>query len=267
MNRDKHHLSDEEMPEVNNRVVVEITTNGMATSVVEKIIATTKSYALGVEIFVLKEERDPFKYSCDEIIVPKDYKSKNASRNKMRALQYGIEYLHDKGYGKETYICHLDDDTIADKDYLEYAIHHMTGAGGQGCIRLRQFGRHLFSSLADIIRISNCESWCKHCNKKNKPQFVHGEGLIVRADVEWEIGWDYGTYGAEDLIMGLRISEKYIFSYIPMGHIYIAPPTSTKDFYKQRRRWFWSVLTAKDQICGISKRQCMPCTFTCISLE
>ena len=183
---DKDHLIDQKAPKADNRVIVLITTNGMATGIVEKIIATTRSYELGVEIYVIKEERDPFRYSCDEVIVPKDYKTKNGSRNKMRALQYGAEWLHEKGYGKETYVCHLDDDSLADKAYLGYVIHHMTGAGGQGCIRLREFGRHLFSSLADIIRISNCEAWCSHYNKKNKPQFVHGEGLIVRADVEWE---------------------------------------------------------------------------------
>ena len=54
--------------------------------------------------------------------------------------------------------------------------------------------------------------------------------------------------------MGLKISEKYTFSYIPVGHIYIAPPTTTKDFYKQRRRWFWSVITARDQISEMSHR-------------
>ena len=42
--------------------------------------------------------------------------------------------------------------------------------------------------------------------------------------------------------MGLNISHLYEFAYIPFGNIYIAPPTTMKDFYKQRRRWFWSVL-------------------------
>ncbi|KQM10988.1 hypothetical protein AOA81_00020 [Methanomassiliicoccales archaeon RumEn M2] len=218
------------MLEKPNNVIVVITTNGMATDVVEKIISNIKGYELGLEIFVIKEHRDTFSYSCREITVPKDYVCPNGSRNKMRAMQYGNEWLRTEGYGRETYICHLDDDSMVDKPYLEYVINHMTVEGGQGCIRLREFGRHLFSSLSDIVRIANCEAWCRHYNKGNRPQFVHGEGIVVRADVEQEIGWDYGTYGAEDLIMGLEISKKYTFCHIPAGNIYIAPPHHGQGF-------------------------------------
>ncbi len=235
-----------------NNVIVAITTNGMATDVVEKIIARVRSYDVASEVFVVKEEKDTFHYSCNEITVPSDYVCSNKSRCKMRAMQYGIEVLHEMGYGKETYICHLDDDSIIDRPYLEFIKFYLTAEGAQGCIRLRAWGRHLFSSLSDIIRISNCEAWCKKCNSQSKPQFVHGEGLVVRADVEYEIGWDYGTYGAEDLIMGLSIADKYRFDVIPVGHIYIAPPTSTRDYYKQRRRWFWSLMNNK----GVVRKLC-----------
>ncbi len=235
-----------------NNVIVSITTNGMATDVVEKIIKKIRHYDVVSEIFVVKEERDKFTYSCREIVVPKDYKCKNRSRNKMRAMQYGIEALHEMGYGKETYICHLDDDSVVDRAYLRYVKYYLRTEGAQGCIRLRAWGRHLFSSLSDIVRVSNCEAWCKRCNERNKPQFVHGEGLVVRADVEYEIGWDYGTYGAEDLTMGLYIAKRYTFGNIPTGHIYIAPPTSVRDYFKQRRRWFWSILNNKGNVRRLS---------------
>ena len=239
--------------ETPNNVIVAITTNGMATDVVEKIIKKVSGYGVASEIFVVKEERDTFNYSCKEITVPSDYVCPNGSLCKMRAMQYGIEALHDMGYGKETYICHLDDDSIVDRPYLMFIKYYLSEAGGQGCIRLRAWGQHLFSSLSDIIRIANCEAWCKRCNYKSRPQFVHGEGLVVRADVEYEVGWDYGTYGAEDLIMGLSIAKGHVFSEIPIGHIYIAPPTSVKDYYKQRRRWFWSLMNNK----GVVRKLCL----------
>lgn len=226
----------------------------MAADVVEKIIRKVRSYGLVSEIFVVKEARDRFRYSCREITVPADYVCGGGSRNKMRAMQYGIEALRAMGYGKETYICHLDDDSIVDKPYLMYVKYYLRAEGAQGCIRLRAFGRHLFSSLSDIIRISNCEAWCKYCNTRNTPMFVHGEGLVVRADVKYEIGWDYGTYGAEDLLMGLNISKRYRFAHIPIGNIFIAPPTSARDYYKQRRRWFWSVLNNDGKIRALSPR-------------
>lgn len=254
LSNDESYLKKQKRLEYDNNVIVAITTNGMATDVVEMIIRKIKSYDLNLEIYVIKEVKDHFRYSCDEITVPSDYQCPNHSRCKMRAMQYGNERFHEMGYGKETYICHLDDDSLVDKDYLEYVIHYMTSEGGQGCIRLREFGRHMMSSLSDIMRVSNCEAWCKPCNKKNRPQFVHGEGIIVRADVEYDIGWDYGTYGAEDLIMGLNISKKYTFSYIPSGYIFIAPPTTMKDYYKQRRRWFWSIFKNDGKVRRLSLR-------------
>ena len=252
---DKKILLKQRPLEEPNNIIVVITTNGMATDVVEKIIAKMRRYGNVVsEIFVIKEDRDMFTYSCRVINVPPEYRCKNRSRCKMRALQYGIEALHEMGYGKETYICHLDDDSIVDLAYLKYIKYYLRAEGAQGCIRLRAWGRHLFSSLSDIIRIANCEAWCKRCNEKNRPQFVHGEGLVVRADIEYEIGWDYGTYGAEDLTMGLHISKLYRFASIPTGHIYIAPPTSVMDYFKQRRRWFWSLLNNHGNVRRLSFR-------------
>lgn len=252
---DKKILLKQRPLEKPNNVIVVITTNGMATDVVEKIIAKMRRYGDVVsDIFVIKEDRDMFTYSCRVINVPPDYKCKNRSRCKMRAMQYGIEALHEMGYGKETYICHLDDDSVVDLAYLKYIKYYLRAEGAQGCIRLRAWGRHLFSSLSDIIRIANCEAWCKRCNERNRPQFVHGEGLVVRADVEYEIGWDYGTYGAEDLTMGLYISKLYRFADIPTGHIYIAPPTSVRDYFKQRRRWFWSLLNNRGKVRRLSFR-------------
>ncbi len=250
---EKYFAARERLPEPNNVIVV-ITTNGMAVDVVEWIISSIEGYGLDIGIYVIKEERDAHAYSCREIAVPADYVCPNDSRSKMRALQYGIGALHGAGYGPETYICHLDDDSLVDREYLEYVMHYMTGEGGQGCIRLREFGRHMFSSLADIVRISNCETWCKRRNKHDNPMFVHGEGLVVRADVEYEIGWDYGTYGAEDLIMGLEISKRGTFSHIPCGNIRISPPVTARDYFKQRRRWFWSIFKTGGKLRRLNPR-------------
>lgn len=254
LHSDEEEILSQHPLAIPNRVLVVITTNGLATDVVEKIIAKVQGYGVAAGVFVVKEAKDPFHYSCTEITVPADYRCAHGSRCKMRAMQYGIEWLHAQGYGQETYICHLDDDSIVDRPYLMYVKYYLTAAGAQGCIRLRAFGRHLFSSLSDIVRIANCEAWCRHGNRRNDPQFVHGEGIVIRADVEYEIGWDYGTYGAEDLIMGLNISRRHEFAYIPFGNIYIAPPTTVRDFYKHRRRWFWSVLKDHGQIRALSRK-------------
>jgi len=235
------------------KVLCVITTNGKNPMVVEHIIGVVKSYYLPVELFVIKEERDKFRYSCSEIVVPASYETKNNTKNKMRALQYGIEWLHNRGYGAESYICHLDDDSIPTMDYLEH-IFTMKEEAGQGYIRLRKAGIHMLSTLADMARVSNCDSFCQFFNSIGRPKSVHGEGLVIRADVEYEIGWDYGTYGCDDLIMGQMIVKKgYKFGFIPHA-IMIAPPVSARDFYKQRRRWIISILWAQRKLREIDAR-------------
>lgn len=231
----------------NRRVIVVICTNGQNPDVVESILREIKSYRLSIEQFVIKETNDNFRYSAQEIVVPATYATRNGSRKKMRALHYGIEELHRMGFGSETYICHLDDDSVVDKGYLEH-IYSMEEEGGQGAIRLREYNHHLFSALADMGRVFTCDVLCRHFNSIGRPMEVHGEGLTVRADVEFEIGWDFGTYGAEDLMMGQLIVKKgFRFGFIP-HHVFIAPPTNARDFYKQRRRWAYSLLWSVKEI-------------------
>ncbi len=229
------------------RVVVIVCTNGENAPVVETILARLRGYSLPIRVFVLKEEHDRFRYSVDEIVVPVGYRTPNQSRKKMRALQYGIEHLASLGYSEETYVCHLDDDSVVTKPYLEH-IFSMKEAAGQGVIRLREFGHHTLSSHADTGRVFACDVLCRHFNSVGKPMEVHGEGLTIRADVEQEVGWDFGTYGAEDLMMGQKIVRQgHSFGFIP-HRIFIAPPTSARDFFLQRRRWAFSLLWSQRQI-------------------
>jgi len=242
-------------PVSGRRVIVEITTNGQNPDVVDSIIGKLRTYDLNLDIFIVKEEVDPHRYAANEITVPAAYQTPKGSRTKLRALHYAINLLHSMGYGKEDYICHLDDDSIVERDYIRY-IYGMSEVAGQGEIRLRDYGVHLMSTLADFIRVSDCDVYCRHFNRKGKAMFVHGEGLAIKADVEYEIGWDYSTYGADDVIMGNLISRKYGFGRIPY-HIFISPTLTAGDFYKQRRRWltvlFHSLqLYMQGENCGIS---------------
>lgn len=235
------------------KIAVVITTNGANAEVVDKLLSILRSYMLPIRLFVIKEEYDTHKYPAEEIIVPKDYRCPNGSRAKLRALHYGSLWFKEHGFGKETYICHLDDDSVVSREYLEY-VYSMSYDSGQGHIRLREAGKHLFSTLGDMWRVSECASFCAYFNSKGKPMTAHGEGMVIRADVEEKIGWDYGTYGAEDVIMAqLIVKNGYTFGYIP-GPIFIAPPLSAKDFYKQRRRWIWAMLWATPFIEKINRK-------------
>ena len=91
LHSDKEEILSQHPLAIPNQVLVVIATNGLATDVVEKIIAKVKSYNVAAGIFVIKEARDPFHYSCTEITAPIEYRCAHGSRCKMRAMQYGIE--------------------------------------------------------------------------------------------------------------------------------------------------------------------------------
>lgn len=189
-----------------------------------------------MEIFTLIEEYDKFNYNSKTIVVPKNYITKKLSLNKHRALNYFSEWLLKNGYGKETYVVHLDDDTIVSEKYLQYVMGMEEVAGG-GSIRLREFKHFILTTIAEFGRVADYDSWVAFFTIRHKPIGVNSEGLVIRADVESKIGWDYGPVSAEDLVMGQNIySRGYSYGFIP-GFIYLAPALTALDFYRQRRRW------------------------------
>ena len=226
----------------NRELLVAITTKGTATTVVNSIIDEMKLYKVQAKYVVVVEEEDGNGYHADEkVIVPSNYTTPKHSLFKPRALNYFSQWLKEKGYGSETYVIHLDDDSIVPEKYLKFVL-GMKEEAGQGVLRLRNGGKSLFSTLADFGRVTSCDMYCAHYNSIGRPLGVHGEGLVIRADVESQIGWDFigNTLNSEDFLMGQTIvSEGYKFGFIPAG-IFISPPVNIKDFYKQRRRWMYS---------------------------
>jgi hypothetical protein len=102
---------------------------------------------------------------------------------------------------------------------------------------LREYRHVLFSTLADFGRVADYDSFITFFTSRRKPIGINGEGLVIRADIESKLGWDYGPVAAEDLVMGQKIyTSGYSFGFIP-GFIYIAPALNALDFYRQRRRW------------------------------
>lgn len=222
------------------KLIAVIVTIGNASETVNKIIKQLKSYDFPMmDILVLIEEHDKSKYDAKTMSVPKDYKTKNNSLAKHRALNYFSEQLP---YSENLYVIHLDDDSIVSKEYITNVL-KMNEVAGQGSLAIREYKHNLINTLSDFKRKADCDVWCANANYYGRPLGVHGEGLVIRADIEKQIGWDFkeGKFCAEDYIMGQLISLKHKFAYIH-GGIFIAPPLTYSDFYKQRRRWAFNFL-------------------------
>lgn len=216
-------------------LVAVIATNGRAVDVVNRIIETIRSYRLGVLVLVLIEEGDRGRYRARRLVVPASYRTPNGSTFKCRALHYYSERLRQIHGSFNT--LHLDDDSIPTRPYVAHAMGLRTDAG-QGLIRLRGSGTPWINRIADLVRIVDCDTYCAWANSRGRPVHVHGEGLVLRSEVEARLGWDFGDRKADDYLMGQRLrAEGFTFSHIP-AFIRIAPPVSVAGFFKQRRRWF-----------------------------
>lgn len=237
------------------RVLIAIVTNGGASSIVNRIIETIRGYGLAVEFAVVREEADGNGYSAPVVVVPTEYRTPRHSLYKARALHYFSEWLRREGYGEETYVIHLDDDSVVSREYARH-VFGMEEDAGQGSLRLREYGKSLFSTLADYGRVADCDMYCAYANQRGRPLGVHGEGLVIRADVEEKIGWDFVPDGlcVEDYLMGQSIvASGHTFGYIP-GGIFIAPPTNVTDFYRQRRRWLYGFWRSKREAYALNRR-------------
>ncbi|MDS0256994.1 glycosyltransferase family 2 protein [Thermoplasmatales archaeon AK] len=182
------------------------------------------------------------------ILVPKDYATKNGSINKSRALQYGLEYRVSRGEGNSgTWIFHLDDDASIGPDTVAAIAEHIKFKGkryllAQGVLAFpHDHSNSTIAKFADSMRPTDDLTRFYFFTALLKTPLVglHGENLLVRSDVECEIGWDSGNRPiSDDSCFGLNFSKKYPgrSSFLP-AFTYGASPASVMDMLKQRRRW------------------------------
>ena len=179
------------------------------------------------------------------IFVPKNYRTFNLSKFKARALQYAVEYRRSRGEITEKYwIYHLDEESIVGEDTLlgiiEF-IHNKRGVVGQGLIIYpNMLEKNVLISFFDSIRPSEDITKYKLQTLAGKILFgLHGSHLLIRSDIENEIGWDFGHVRAEDAIFGINLNiRKFKVSWLK-GKLYEQSPRNFKDLVKQRARWFY----------------------------
>ncbi len=204
-------------------------------------------------IWVVTEPGDPHTYAgAEKIVVPEEYSTPNGSTDKTRALHYSCTLRRERGLAVPSrWIILLDDDSKMTRSYFNEILKmDPTSVGGQGIISVRNgYGTHLFSSLADNIRPADCVAFCSLFNTRGNPMISHGEGFVVRADVESELGWDFGDVLSEDFLFGRKLARMYPdrFEWLNAA-VEAKSPLSTEDFMTQRRRWFWGTWSALSEV-------------------
>lgn len=181
------------------------------------------------------------------LVVPGDYQTPNGAKFKTRANHFAMEQRRLTGENDaHTYVYHLDDDTNVGPDTIasiaEFVVSH------NNCHLLAQgtltFPRELTTSrlawYCDAIRpADDLTRFAFFTGKLGRPLGgLHGEHVVIRADIEDEIGWDFRDTVIEDAYFALEFAQRYPGRATTLNSFsYGASPSSVGELVKQRRRW------------------------------
>lgn len=179
------------------------------------------------------------------IVVPRDFSPVMGTKFKARALSYALKVMSDEEYTNENvWIYHQDDETKIGEDTLLGIMDYIANAGpddiyAAGIIIYSDGLTYSPPRVQEPARSYDDFRILFTTKTRGILSFGHhGSHLLVRADVEGRIGWDFGDARTEDWIFGLMLWQKYRPGRtILKGFGYEKPPLSADDLLKQRRRW------------------------------
>jgi beta-1,4-mannosyltransferase len=186
-------------------------------------------------------------FDCEVVVVPKSFKT--SAIKKGRALQYALFYRKSKKENeKQIWIYHMDDESFVTSQTILSLLKFIRdgkGVASEGPIfyPLKFENANVLTALAESIRPFTCyDCVSQMTNKvviKTPPLHMHGSNLLVRSDVEDNIGWNFGPTLAEDQLFGYMVYEKYGSDSMGWhgGILLEQPPLNIKDHFMQRRRW------------------------------
>ncbi|HME18650.1 MAG TPA: glycosyltransferase family 2 protein [Nitrososphaerales archaeon] len=191
------------------------------------------------------------------MVTPPEYET-NAVR-KGRSLQYAVEaYRSEPGDKSRKWIFHLDEESVMLPQTLEAVLTFIASGKGtlaEGPIFYPSvFTKNPVTRIADAIRSSTCYFCISTMTGGKAPAHIHGSNLLVRMDVECEVGWALGKTIAEDQLFGLKVFEKYPKMGWHGGVVLESSPRTVTGLVAQRKRWVVGTLQNWKQMAAGVKR-------------
>jgi len=248
------------------KIIFQITTKGNI-GIVQETINRVNSVCADIEykkyeLWVVTDAQEKFE-GCRTIVVPQNY-SCNAI-HKGRALQYSVEVRRSENKcDKDTYVFHLDDESLITKQTLCSILCYLEDKPkpiSEGLIiyPVQKKEEIKVSNLMDTLRPFCCYE-CLALMSGGNPAYIHGSNLLVRSDVEDEVGWTNGKTLAEDTLFAINARLKFgkdAFGWHG-GVVEEKSPLNLKDLIRQRRRWFYGlIMNMKFFETGEKIRQCV----------
>jgi beta-1,4-mannosyltransferase len=229
------------------RVVFQITSIGNMPIVQDSVyninrICKEVGYS-NYNICVVSEVNETFNGAVT-VTVPQNYSTLNNAKYKARALQYAVEQREKNGENTgDIWIYHLDDESMITKQGLLSILDHIDKNRepiAEGLITYPNkidVGSKLVKYL-DAVRPTLCYTCCAMLKSQKKPDWLHGSNLLLKADIEKSIGWDFPDTCAEDSLFGYIAHKEYggIFGWHG-GVLEEQSPFTFSDYMKQRQRW------------------------------
>ncbi len=183
------------------------------------------------------------------LIVPKDYRTPLGSKFKARANQWALERRRSFGQSlSDTWVYHLDDDTgISPQTVASLAATIVASREKDGPLLAQgvltfpsELAASRWAHMADAVRpADDITRFFAFTSGLGTPLAgLHGEHLLVRADIEDVITWDFPDTVIEDSHFALRFAALYPGrSTFLESCTYGASPATVSDLVRQRRRW------------------------------
>lgn len=254
--------------------LIQVTTKGGALAVVERgideVMAGVRSFPSlreMVRVEVVTEEGSEAeairsRYADAPVPVaafrlPGDYRTPRGTLLKARALHYMVE-VHRRD-PEDCYVVHYDEESVLTPLNLARLVvqllRHPVGISeGMISYGLDWNRATLLNKAMESNRPFGCHE-CYSVMTSPPPMHLHGSNLVVRQDLENELGWDIGTLEgtalvAEDLVFGLAAYARFgsdVFGW-HRAEMIEQPPFTVRAAYRQRERWVFGALQALEHL-------------------
>jgi beta-1,4-mannosyltransferase len=237
---------------------------------VDRIHEVAKGIGLkDYDVHVISDRQNTRVEGAVPLIVPSDYETFNRTRYKSRALHYGVEERRRLGLdNSETWVFHLDEESFVTEQTVKAILDYIHQANAPPIasgpiVYPREWDRCSFlAKVMESVRVYTCYQ-CVSWMTSSVPIYMHGSNLLVRADIEDAVGWDFGVTSSEDQRFAqeasvtiskrgaMSVGEDQEFAFAARwkfrddkifdwhgGVLEEQPPFTVGDFIKQRQRWF-----------------------------
>ncbi|MCD6324084.1 MAG: glycosyltransferase family 2 protein [Desulfurococcales archaeon] len=245
------------------KVVFEVTSRGFNHSAIASSVASAVywggKYIEDFEVWLVVEEdaRSGFFEELSRkhgrrlrvLYVPKTYVTARKTLYKARALNYAVQVRLREGLATDkVWVFLMDEESVVGEDTVVGIVDFIERSSetgkfiGQGLVAYaNKWGAATIASAGEGLRpVWELGTECAALKLFGKKFCWKGSNLLVRADVEASITWDFGVLG-DDLAFGLIAQEKNRFGWL-WGLLYEQSPFTLKDSIRQKVRWYENLL-------------------------